>query len=169
MNVGAPAWRVLACALALACHDDGDAEGGASGSAGNGGWDTGGSAGAPGGSGGAPGGSGGTLETCAFGPPTRRPSTITGSGFDAWNGQTAHGCILEAQSDPVDCDTATIVDGGFSLTAAACGGPGWRVWVGADRTCYASGDIRPDGCHCGHLDSYFPIEPLGANCDAGAP
>jgi len=107
---------------------------------------------------------------CFLGLPTPTPSTITGSGFHAWNGRTAQGCFLEAQiSNPSHCDTATVVDGGFSLTVSNCGGPGWRVWVGDDRTCYGSGSIRPEGCLCGRLDDYYPIGSSGADCDAGYP
>lgn len=172
MNVGARGWIVVSFGLALACQDDGDGNGAASGSGGV--PAAAGSAGVPGGSGGGvPGGSGGyggsqgLGETCAY-SGARKPSTITGSGFDAWDGQTASGCYLEAQlSNVTHCDTAIIVDGGFSLTASTCGGPGWRVWIGDDRTCWWSDPIRPEDCECGRIDSYAPTGSPG--CDAGVP
>jgi hypothetical protein len=107
---------------------------------------------------------------CAFDGAPRTPSTVTGSGFHAWEGETAQGCYLEAQSsNPTFCDAATVVDGGFSLTTSKCFGLGWRVWVGDDRTCYGSGPLRPEDCHCGHLDYALPSGSPGAACDAGAP
>jgi hypothetical protein len=162
-------WRVFVFAVLLACREEGDAEGGVAGGGSSGGGGSGGAGAGGGGSGGAPGGSGGAAPgTCSFIGTPRTPSTITGSGFHAWDGETAQGCFEEAQiSNSSSCDTATVVDGGFSLTTSICGGSGWRVWVGDDRTCYGSGSIRPEDCLCGKL--YSNAGASGSDCDAGAP
>ena len=144
-------WRPFVCALLLACRDDGDGVGTPR---------DGGSAGVDAGSAGA----GGNCHDGTAKPPT---STVTGSGFQAWNGAAVRGCFLAAQSFTEGCDDAVVVDGGFALTAATCTGITWRVWVGDDRTCHGLGAIRPENCHCG--DPYGAGGSSGFACDAGAP
>jgi hypothetical protein len=164
--------RVLLVALLLACQDDGDGAGTASGGTGSGGTASGGtSGGSPGGGGssgaGSGGGGSGGEGSCYYGTAPAPTSTVTGSGFDAWNGETAHGCWLPAQSFAPACAYATVVDGGFSLTASTCTGFEWRINIG-ERTCFDSGNlVTPADCHCGDLGSRGGTS--GFACDAGAP
>lgn len=145
-------WRLFAFALLLACRDDGDGEGA--------------------GSGGAPGGSGGLPATspwgdCYYGRGSAPTSTVTASGFESWNGTGAHGCFRAQQSFPSGCADATVVDGGFSLTASTCTGNHWEIQV-AERTCVVWGNaFTPADCHCG--DAFRPADcPCGDSDGAGA-
>jgi len=168
-------WRLFLFALLLACLDDDRARtasgGGGGGGAGagragsDGGGSGGGSSGGAGSAGNSNAGASGVAPNCYYGTGPAPRSTLLGSGFDAWNGETAQGCWLAVQSFPSGCDDATIVDGGFSLTASTCTGVYWQINI-AGRTCLVRGEgATPADCPCAEGSG----GASGFTCDAGAP
>jgi len=113
---------------------------------------------------------GGDCYTRTAPPPT---SEVKGSAFDAWEGESAHGCWIAAQSFPSGCADAIVRGGAFTLTTATCTGVRWEITVGEPDHrvgCAAFGQVfTPANCWCssgGGPDPGAGGAP-GLGCDAG--
>jgi hypothetical protein len=109
-----------------------------------------GGSGGTGGAGGSGGAGGGPCYPYA-GDPTR--STVTGAGFDTWEGESVSGEFVPAQSFGSGRDYATVVSGAFSLTASTCTALEWHIIVGDsgdhEINCSTRGaSITPADCWC---------------------
>jgi hypothetical protein len=155
---------LICCTVALACS---------AGSGGAGAGGAGDAADATGGAGNA-GRGGPTLSSCSpYGGPTT--STIDGSGFDQWNGQSVQACLYPTQSFSPDCEGGVVAGGQFSVTATVCTGYAWQITVGTGAGaigCSATVDdgyITPAACFCdsGMGGASGAAGQPGLGCDAG--
>jgi hypothetical protein len=94
---------------------------------------------------------------------TATTSTITATGFEAYEGEEVRGCFRAAQSFSEGCDRDRVADGGFSLTAVTCTGVLWDISI-LDLKCDGLGAITPAQCYCGTTTGKAP---RGVPCDAG--
>jgi hypothetical protein len=142
----------------------GDSEGSDVGAGGGGG-----ATGVSGGSGGggrSGSGAGGATGPCSIYNTSPTESMITGTGFDAWNGETASGYFEASQSFGPSFDSATVVDGAFSLSGSVCTGYRWVVRIGELGYTGSGRAITPDDCYC---SAYAGAPGYGCDADAGAP
>jgi hypothetical protein len=107
------------------------------------------SGGGNGGAGGAN-GAGGAGGPCGF-YGNIATVTVTGVGFDDWEGEPVSGEFLPAQSFAAGRDFKMVVSGAFSLTASTCTGVDWHTTVGAsghEIYCGSGAPLRPADCWC---------------------